>query len=103
MHPQTIARHTQPLREEITLSQHACDRAREMGLTFAEVALVMTDPEVDYSSTKYGAERRVAQRGDLAVPYDSVTKRAITVLYRRVDQWDRDEVTAERMREGVRT
>lgn len=84
---------------------HACQRGRQMRLTPEEILQVVLDPEVDYEDHQArgrGKNARVAQRGDLAVPYDAETHRVITVLYRRADQWDRDQVTAQRRR-GVRT
>lgn len=74
---------------DITLSPHAIARAREMGLSFADITEVVRDPEVTYDQSHRGPGRVVAKRGDLSVVYCSDNGVVITVLLNRLEQWDR--------------
>lgn len=75
--------------EPITLSRHAIERAREMGLLFRDIAEVVTDPEVSYTQMERGETQVTAKRGDISVVYDCKTSVVITVLLNRQEQWDR--------------
>jgi len=60
-------------------SEHAQERARQMGVGFDEIADVMNDPELDYPSIAYpGGRTRVG--GRLALGYSGRT--VMTVLWR---------------------
>lgn len=74
-----------------SFTHHARKRMREMALTEKDVVLALIDPEVDYVSSDYGEHRRMAQRGDLAVAYDEKDEKIITVLWRKTEEWTRDE------------
>lgn len=78
-------------RRRWTLTRHARERMTEMGVEEVEVYRVLVDPEVEYDQPRYGPTRRMAQRGDLAVAYDSRNGAVITVLWRRVEDWDRKD------------
>jgi hypothetical protein len=75
-------------------SRHAAERAREMDVDWVEVLRVVLDPEVSYDDNRRGRDNRVAQRGDLAVVYDSETGSVITVLERKVEPWERPKPRA---------
>jgi hypothetical protein len=57
-----------------------------MGLTRREIVEVLDDPDVTYCA---GGNRRMSQRGSLAVLWSVETRIVVTVLYRRIEHWDR--------------
>lgn len=65
------------------LTRHARQRCIEMGLTRADVVVVLLDPETTYPSPPhYGPGRRVSTRGYLAVVHTDDFS-VITVLWNR--------------------
>ena len=73
----------------LVVSSHARHRASELGFTLAEVEACVASPDQSYPShIRYGAHRRVYQRGDLAVVVAEDTRVVVTVLLRRVDRWE---------------
>ena len=82
------------------LSHHAQIRLIEMDLEPAAVYEVLSDPEVRYSQSRYGPDNELWQRGDLSVAVNARTGVVITVLWRRTEQWTRDEFRARRDRDS---
>jgi len=70
------------------LTIHCLQRASEMALSRSQIIKVLDEPEVTYGAGGHG-DRRISQRGDLAVVWDRQKRLAITVLYRRAEQWER--------------
>lgn len=79
-----------------SFTNHAKKRMQEMKLTERDVLEVLLDPEVDYVSSYYGEHNRMAQKGDYTVAYDEQQTAVITVLYREVEDWSRDEKAKSR-------
>lgn len=71
----------------LTFSEHAKLRRKEMHVTEDQVALVISDADQSYPQRR---QRRMYQRGDLAVLVNERTGVVITVLWNRRDQWSRD-------------
>ena len=84
------------------LTEHARQRAAEMGLPTKFVKGIMRDPEVVYDDPRYPVTRHaegrkvICRTGELAVPCEehadengTIHRKAITVLYTYEDQWSR--------------
>jgi len=70
------------------ISWHATRRMREMGVSQAEVLKVLQNPDVDYPCVD-DPSRRIRQGGRLAICYAEGSGTIITVLWRRVEDWER--------------
>lgn len=57
-------------RKRVRFTQHAVDRAGQMGVGLDDVAVVVDDPELDYPSPDKYPGCRIAARGEVAVAYD---------------------------------
>ena len=76
------------LRTGARLSDHASERAEELGFSLAEVLECIASPEQTYvSGPRYGPDRRVYQRRQVAVVVHEPTRVAITVLLRQSEHW----------------
>jgi len=71
------------------LSEHAKERAAEMGLSHAEIVHVIEHAEVDYAQPKYGDDQRIAKCGDISAAYNAKKGVIITVLYNTQVQYAR--------------
>lgn len=65
---------------KVKLSDHARQRAAEMGVSTKRIKQLFRNPHLDYPSTNH-PNCRVAVHGDLAIPYDPRTGIVITVLW----------------------
>ena len=75
--------------ERVRFTPHGAERAAQMGLTRRDIVdLLREETTVTWSTFKYGAERRVAIAGELAIVM-SKDRRIITVLLHRQERWDR--------------
>lgn len=70
----------------ITVSFHAVNRMRQMGLRWGEVATAIAEPELEYPGkpSRDGRPTRIAVRGHLAV-VRSLDGVIVTVLWHRAD------------------
>lgn len=73
------------------LSHHAQVRLIEMELEPAAVWEVLSKPEVTYEQHRYGPDNELWQKGDLAVAVNARTGVVITVLWRRSEEWTREQ------------
>lgn len=65
---------------EWTLTDHARQRAGEMGVALADVVATVETPELVYPAPSAYRGCRVAVRGRLAVPFDPDVRTVITVM-----------------------
>jgi hypothetical protein len=82
------------------LTKHARERMAEMGLTEAQVAEVLSAPEVSWTgengrnSRPGGAPATTAKRGPLTVVWFPAAERddkvVVTILWNRPDRYSRD-------------
>ena len=71
-----------------TLSPHAEQRRTELGYSEAEIHQCLARPEQTYTCPdRYGAQRRMYQRADLAVVVHEPTRLVVTVLPRTGQTW----------------
>ena len=67
---------------EWTLTDHARQRRREMGLTERQILDVLSYPELDYpGSSLYPAGRRVRVSGPLGVIFEEDSKEIVTLIW----------------------
>lgn len=72
-----------------TLSWHAQRRLVELGFSTREVVDCVRRPEQSYCShPAYGPDRRIFQRGHLAVVLHEPTNVVVTVLLRQYERWE---------------
>lgn len=70
------------------LSEHAVDRARELGFHETEVLECIAAPENTYPChPAHGRSRRIFQRGACCCVVDTTTQTVITVLIRTSEEW----------------
>ena len=73
---------------DVVISKHAQDRARELGFSVDEVLRCVVRPEQTYGSpARYGPDRRVYQRGTVAIVVHEGSRVVVTVLLRTADNW----------------
>ncbi len=94
MSPRDARRHSAldrlRLRAGVELSTHARQRLAEHGFSEDDVLLAVVSPEQTYGCPehRYGADRRMHQRGRLAVVVDGRLRRVVTVLPRVQERWE---------------
>ena len=72
----------------VTLSEHASSRAKELGFSHDDVLRCVIRAEQTYCSPPwYGAGRRVYQRGTVAVVVQEESRVVVTVLLRTKHEW----------------
>lgn len=72
----------------VTFSAHANDRAAELGFSQDDILRCVARPEQTYCSPAgYGPDRRVYQRGAVAVVVHEGSRVVVTVLLRTYDSW----------------
>lgn len=73
---------------DVVVSAHAQARASELGFSLDEVLRCVMLPEQTYGSpARYGPDRRVYQRGTVAVVVNEGSRVVVTVLLRTVNDW----------------
>ena len=86
---QTRARERLAAQASIELSSHAELRARELGYSEDEVLRCVAAPSQTYTCpSSYGPNRRMYQRGNVAVVVDEGARVAVTVLPRTRHVWE---------------
>ena len=86
------------LRAGTELSAHAAERADELGFSLAEVLSCVAAPEQTYvCPAHYGSNRRMYQRGQMAVVVHEPSRLIITVLLRQSDAWTHGRHTRRTM------
>ena len=74
---------------DLVWSTHARRRANELGFSTSDLVQCVVDPEQSYCGhPAYGPDRRVYQRGDLAVVVHEPSRTVVTLLLRRLDRWE---------------
>jgi hypothetical protein len=78
------------VRAGVALSQHAVERAAEHGFSEDDVLLAVVAPEQTYTcpADRYGPDRRMCQRGPIAVVVDQRRGQVVTVLPRVEERWE---------------
>ena len=78
-----------PERPPLTISRHAQQRRKQMGVTEHQIALTVYECEMSYpGSIKYPPGRTCYQRGALVVVMDNADNEVITVLWHRKEGRD---------------
>lgn len=74
---------------QIKVSRHAAERAKQRGTSLAALINVVLDPSLVYESKKFPGQMRYV-KGDYCVAFDPKTMVIITVFYNgRLDpKWD---------------
>ena len=78
------------LRAVVELTPHAVERAAEHGASEDDVLLAVAAPEQTYTcpADLYGPNRRMYQRGRVAVVVDERLRQVVTVLPRVQERWE---------------
>ncbi len=78
------------LRARIQLSPHAVGRAAEHGFSDDDILQAVASPEQSYTcpAAQYGPDRRMYQRGGVAVVVDERLRLVVTVLPRVRGRWE---------------
>lgn len=77
------------------LTDHAKERAAELGISLQQIMDVLERPEVTYEQASYGDGEAIYQREGIALGVNTVTKAVKTVLLRRVETWDHYDVVRD--------
>ena len=73
----------------IRLGIHAIERAMEFGYSLDDVYRCLARPDQTYGCPQaHGPDRRMYQRGDIAVVVHEPTRFAVTVLPRTPNRWE---------------
>ena len=73
---------------QVAVSDHARERAVELGFSLDDLLWCVARPEQSYPCAGVeGRGRRINQRGDLAVVVDEPSHRVVTVLLRTPELW----------------
>ncbi|WP_377639291.1 hypothetical protein [Oryzobacter terrae] len=76
------------MQADVVVSAHAQARASELGYSLDDVLRCVVRPEQTYGSpARYGPDRRVYQRGTVAVVVHEGSRVVVTVLLRTIDDW----------------
>lgn len=78
--------------DDVAFTNHARERAAQMGVPLLDVLEAIERPEVEYAQPMYGPGHRMHQRGDIAVPIrvcDDGTRLALSVLWRTAETYVR--------------
>ncbi|MFD6092829.1 hypothetical protein ACFWGN_11965 [Oerskovia sp. NPDC060338] len=88
----------------LALTTHALESAIARDVNLAEMTACVNDAEQSWSSSKYGPDRVVFQRGDIAVVVSSREHLVVTVLFREQDQWTNSDgrPSGKRLSKGQR-
>ena len=78
------------LRAAVKMTPHAVERAAEHGFSEDDVLHAVAAPEQTYTcpADLYGPDRRMYQRGRLAVVVDERLRQVVTVLPRVQERWE---------------
>jgi hypothetical protein len=71
---------------KVRLTHHARERAEEMDVRTRLVKQALSDPETLYPSS-YGGGQMVAQRGNLAIPFEERVEDGETIRYAITVLW----------------
>lgn len=75
-------------RANVMIGHHAESRAAELGFSHDDVLHCVWHPEQTYvAPPKHGPDRRIYQRGDIAVVVSETSRVVVTVLLRTRNSW----------------
>ncbi|MEQ4716072.1 hypothetical protein [Nonomuraea sp. B19D2] len=72
------------------MTKHAAGRALDMLVTVEEIRTALVRPEVVYGQSNYGDRCSIRQAGRIALALKG--DMVMSVLYRKTEQWSRDDI-----------
>jgi hypothetical protein len=72
------------------MTKHAAGRALDMLVTVEEIRTALVQPEVTYGQSDYGDGSSIRQAGRIALALKG--DMVMSVLYRKTEQWTREDV-----------